>query len=91
MFTIYKQFQVRLDAYYFQPFSKVEEIGENLVKQQKILLEDFSTLLYAAIAYPTKLGPIAVSLSLYPQSGVKRIETLFNISFGYLLFENRIF
>ena len=91
VFTIYKQFQMRLDAYYFQPFSNVEEVGENLVKQRKILLEKFSTLLYAAIAYPTKLGPLAVSLSLYPQSGVKRVETLFNISFGYLLFENKIF
>ena len=91
VFTIYKQFQVRMDAYYFQPFCKVDETSENMAKQHKILLEEFSLLLYAAVAYPTKRGPIAISLSLYPQSGNSMMESLLNISFGYLLFENKIF
>ncbi len=91
VFTIYKQFQIRMDAYYFQPFCKVDENADNTAKQQKILLEEFSLLLYAAVAYPTKRGPIALSLSLYPQSGNSVMETLLNISFGYLLFENKIF
>ena len=86
IFTIYKQFQVRLDAYYFQPMLKVEELQDDIAKQQKILLKEFSLLLYAAIAYPTRRGPIAFSFSLYPQSGERVIETLFNISF-----ENKIF
>ena len=91
IFTIYKQFQIRMDAYYFQPLLKVEELEDNRVKQRKILLDEFSLLLYAAVAYPTKRGPVAISLSLYPQSGSRMVETLFNISFGYLLFENKIF
>lgn len=91
IFTIYKQFQVRLDAYYFQPMLKVEELQDDLAKQQKIIFKEFSLLLYAAIAYPTRRGPIAFSFSLYPQSGERVVETLFNISFGYLLFENKIF
>ncbi|MBO7624586.1 MAG: hypothetical protein J6S82_04680, partial [Bacteroidales bacterium] len=91
VFTIYKQFQVRMDAYYYQPFCKVDETAENRARQHKILLEEFSLLLYAAVAYPTKRGPIAVSLSLYPQSGNSVMESLLNISFGYLLFENKIF
>ena len=91
VFTIYKQFQVRMDAYYYQPFCKVDETDNNMARQHKILLEEFSLLLYAALAYPTKRGPIAVSLSLYPQSGKNYVESLLNISFGYLLFENKIF
>ena len=69
----------------------MDENADNTAKQQKILLEEFSLLLYAAVAYPTKRGPIALSLSLYPQSGNSVMETLLNISFGYLLFENKIF
>lgn len=83
IFTIYKQFQIRMDAYYFQPFCKVEEVSNSMAKQRKILLEDFSMLLYTAIAYPTKLGPIAVSFSIYRQNANKVVETLLNISFGY--------
>ncbi len=87
---IRKKLQLRMDTYYFQPFCKVEEIDESGV-QQKIVLEDFSMLFYASLAYPTRFGPLAMSFSLYPQSGKQKIETLFNISFGYLLFEHKIY
>lgn len=91
IFTLRQQIQIRLDAYYYQPFSRVEEVTNDKAKQSKVLIEEFSMLFYAAAVYQTKPGPISVSLSLYPQSDRKAVQTFFNISFGYLLLENKIF
>ncbi|MBO4282668.1 MAG: patatin-like phospholipase family protein [Bacteroidales bacterium] len=91
IFTLRHQIQLRLDAYYYQPFSRVEDVQDDKARQSKVLIEEFSMLFYAAAVYQTKPGPISVSLSLYPQSDRKTVSTFFNISFGYLLMENKIF
>ncbi|MBO4402465.1 MAG: hypothetical protein J5792_02095, partial [Bacteroidales bacterium] len=91
VFLLYKQLQLRLDAYYFQPILRVAETNTELGTQHKIMLDAFSMLLYAAAVYPTRFGPISMSFSMYPQSGHNKIENLFNISFGYLLFEHKIY
>lgn len=91
VFIIYKQLQLRLDAYYFQPIFRVVETTTDLGEQKKIVLDAFSILGYAAIVYPTRFGPLSISFSLYPRSGYDNIETLFNISFGHMLFEHKIY
>ena len=91
VFLIKKQVQIRLDAYYYQPILRVVETNTDLGEQKKIVLDEFYLLTYAALIYPTRFGPLSVSFSMYPQSGYKKWETLFNISFGHLLFEHKIY
>jgi hypothetical protein len=43
---------------------------------------------YASLAYTTKLGPISLNLSWYSHNDP---NFMFNLSFGYLLFNNKIF
>ena len=91
VFLIYKQIQFRIDTYYFQPIFRVAETSPDFGVQKKIVLDEFSLLGYIAMVYPTRFGPLSISFSFYPRSGYENVETLFNISFGHMLFEHKIY
>jgi NTE family protein len=87
IFILYKKLQFRLEGYYYQPIISVLRGGTNEA-YTKSLFEKRAYIASAALAYATKSGPFSVSVSWYSSN---MPNFMFNISFGYLLFDNRIF
>jgi NTE family protein len=86
-FLLYKNLQFRLDGYFYQPVvSVLRDILNDAY--QSIPFEKHAFIAYASLAYTTKLGPISVNLSWYSSNNP---NLMFNMSFGYLFFINKIF
>ena len=86
-FVLYKNLQLRVAGYYYQPFYAIVKVNNDKCDFSQ-LCEKRSFIIYGSLAYTTKLGPISINLSYYAHNDPKWI---FNISFGYLFFNHRIF
>jgi NTE family protein len=86
-FFLYKQLLFRVDGYYYQPVLSILRGGLNNAYTSS-LFEKRAFILYSSLAYITKLGPVSINLSWYSNNTP---NLMFNISFGYLFFNNRIF
>lgn len=86
-FKLYKNFQFRLDGYYFQSIETIIK-NSDYTASYKRYFKRAAFLAYASFAYTTKFGPIALNLSWYSHNDPNFI---FNLSFGYLLFNNKFF
>lgn len=86
-FIIYKKLQFRLAGFYYQPFYAINKVGIDKSEFSSIC-QNRAFIIYSSLAYPTKLGPIGINVTYYSHNDPK---WLFNISFGYLFFQNRIF
>lgn len=87
VFNLYKNLQLRISGYYYQPFFAIVRVGTDRCDFSKCC-ELRSYILYGSLAYTTKIGPISANISYY---GNNDPHILFNISFGYLFFNKRIF
>ncbi len=87
IFLLYRKLQFRLDGYYYQPIISVLRDGTNRAYSSNPF-EKYAVMAYASVAYVTKLGPVSVNLSWYSNNNP---NWMFNISFGYLFFNNKIF
>jgi NTE family protein len=86
-FFLYRQLQFRVDGYYYQPVISVLRGGLNNAYTSS-LFEKKAFILHSSLAYVTRLGPISIDLSWYSSNSP---NLMFNISFGYLFFNNKIF
>ncbi len=86
-FFLYKRLQFRLEGYYYQPVISILRGGLNDA-YAGIPFEKHAFIVYSSIAYATKLGPVAINLSWYSNNNP---NFMFNISFGYLFFNNKVF
>lgn len=86
-FIIYKGLQFRMSGYYYQPFYAIVKVGTDKCDFSE-LCQKRSFIVYSSLAYTTKPGPVSINLSYYAHNDPKWI---FNISFGYLFFNHRIF
>ncbi len=87
IFNIYKNLDLRLEAYLFQPFKAFQHIG----LQSTAFAEPFSVRYYAATAdlvYRTFVGPVSLSLNYYDKEQ-KEYGVIFHI--GFLLYNKRSF
>jgi len=87
VFFLYKKLQLRLEGYYYQPIVSILRGGLNDA-YTKSLFEKRAFIACASLAYATKSGPFSVNVSWYSNNTPNFV---FNISFGYLLFNNRVF
>lgn len=86
-FKLYKRLQLRLEGYYFQSIVSVVKKEDYSPVYDKYFSR-YALMAYASLAYMTKFGPIAFNLSWYSQNDPNFI---YNFSFGYLMFNNKIF
>jgi NTE family protein len=86
-FFLYKQLQFRINGYYYQPVISILRGGLNNAYTSN-LFEKRAFILHSSLAYVTKLGPVTVNVSWYSNNNP---NFMFNISFGYLFFSNKIF
>jgi NTE family protein len=87
IFLLYKKLQLRIEGYYYQPVLSILRGGMNDA-YTKSLFEKRAYIASASLAYATKSGPFSLNVSWYSNSIP---NFMFNISFGYLLFDNRVF
>lgn len=86
-FILYKNLQFRVEGYYFQPIiTIVKQVDYNPAYNKYFTRNAF--MAYASLAYTTKFGPISLNLSWYSHNDP---NFMYNLSFGYLIFNNKIF
>jgi len=86
IFTIKRKLDIRLDGYYYQPFVTINRNDDGTFGYSK----PFKGETYVAsgsIIYHSFLGPIRFTTNYFPKQTVKPLS--FQISFGYILFNNR--
>jgi NTE family protein len=80
-----KNFEFRLDAYYYQPFIQLIKNLDGSIQYAKPY-KAASFLASSSLIYNTVLGPIRATLNYFP----KQARPLaFQISYGYVLFNER--
>ena len=86
-FKLYKRLQFRLEGYFFQPIISIVK-NQDYTPSYNKYFKRYAIMAYASLAYTTKLGPITLNLSWYSHNDP---NFMFNFSFGYLIFNNKIF
>ncbi len=85
IFTVRDLFDVRLEAYLFQPFYRINLVDGEVVEGS--LLEARFGMASASMIYHSPVGPIRATANfIQSQSILDRFS--FQISFGYILFNN---
>jgi NTE family protein len=85
IFTIKKNFDIRLDGYYYQPFVILIKNADGTPSYSKPF-KGSSFMASASVIYNTIVGPIRATVNYFPQQA-KPIA--FQISYGFILFNER--
>lgn len=87
VFTPLKNFDVRFDGYYFQPFKTIVQNDDGTFGYSKFLKGERFVLSGSAI-YHSPVGPVRLTLNYFHRA----VQPLvFQFSFGYVLFNERSF
>lgn len=88
IFHIYKGFDFRLETYIYQPIMPIirQDDGSAKFADWQDSHESTAFIGSAALVYPTKVGPLSISLDYYSHY---EDNILFGLNFGYILFNNR--
>ena len=82
---IYKGLEYRFDFYYYQPFIILQKLEDGSIQYSKPFKGD-TWLASTSLLYHTPLGPIRATLNYFP---LQAIPLNFQVSFGYVLFNER--
>lgn len=82
---IYKGLEYRFDFYYYQPFLTLQLLDDGSIQYSKPFKGD-TWLASTSLIYHTVLGPLRATLNYFP---LQAIPLNFQISFGYVLFNER--
>lgn len=86
IFTFKDMFDIRLEAYVIQPFYRI--LDDNGTAREGELFDGRFGMASASIIYHSLIGPLRATLNYIP--GTSILEPLnFQVSFGYVLFNNR--
>jgi NTE family protein len=85
IFSMKKLFDIRLDAYYFQPFSELIEFPDGSLALASNL-ENSSLMASASAIFHSFIGPIRFTTNYFPQ---QESPFSFQFSMGYVLFNER--
>lgn len=88
IYRIYKGAEFRLEGYVYQPIMPITRQDDGTAKFANWQDSYKSTAFIgsAALVYPTKVGPLSISLDYYSHY---EDNLLFGLNFGYILFNNR--
>ena len=98
LFNIYKNVDLRLEGYVFQPYRYVvNRAAEGLGPNDRRSLERRYTIASANAVYRSPLGPVSFAVNYYfnvpeissDNLGEQRIPVTFIFHFGYILFNDR--
>lgn len=87
VFTPFKNFDVRIDGYYYQPFKSIVKNEDDTFNYSK-LFKGERYILSGSTIYHTPIGPVRLTLNYFHRS---EQPLIFQFSFGYILFNERSF
>ncbi len=82
IFNVFKQLNIRLEGYVFQPYEEFQPEDDGSVSRKKEL-SNRSVILSAALVYHLPIGPVSLSFNYYDRAE-DDFSVMFNI--GYILF-----
>ena len=92
VFTPFNNFDIRLEAYVFQPFEELLQSDANLVSMGPSLDRRY-TIAMATAVYHTPVGPVSFGANYYSEapevSQVDDFPVSFLFHFGYIIFNKR--
>jgi NTE family protein len=88
IFDIYKNVDVRLEAFIFQPYQRIIDNGVDKKPTFGPVFSDPSFAFSTRMVYHTLIGPLSISLNYMDRTGDK-YAIMFN--FGYLIFNRSMF
>ena len=85
IFTVFKKFDLRLDAYLYQPFKQLVKFDDGTFGYSKIFKGE--TSLYSlSFIYHSPIGPLRATANYFPKQETK---VWFQVSYGFALFNER--
>lgn len=92
IFTVRKSWDIRLDAYWYQPFKKIIKNDDGSVAYSK-LFKGESYLASFSIIFQSPFGPLRFTTNYFPQQqdpiSQKKLPLSLQLSYGYVLFNER--
>jgi len=85
IFTIKKKIDLRLDAYYFQPFMQLTQFSDGTLSLETNL-ENSALMASASAIFNSFVGPIRFTTNYFPK---QESPFSFQFSMGYVLFNDR--
>lgn len=85
IFTIRKSWDIRLDAYIYQPFKKIQLNDDGTVTYSKIFKGE-TYLASASAIFHSPFGPLRFTTNYFPK---QKTPFYFQLSYGYVLFNER--
>lgn len=85
IFTIIKNFDLRFDGYYYQPIVQLQQNSDGTIQFGKPV-NAASLLASSSIIYHSPIGPLRATFNYFPK---QKIPYAFQISYGYVLFNER--
>lgn len=86
IFTFYKNFDLRFDLYYYQPFKQLRQYDDGSFGYSKPFTANSQAASLSAI-YHSPVGPIRFSLNYFEQPNKNPL--VFQFSYGFVLFNQR--
>lgn len=95
IFTFYKVFDFRFDAYFYQPL-KMLELREDGSFGYSKLLKGETFLFSTSLIYHSPIGPLRLTANYFPKQSIKSVTfqnqtypISFQLSYGFLIFNER--
>ncbi len=85
IFTIKKKIDLRLDAYFYQPFMQLRQFDDGTLALESSL-ENSTIMASASAIFNSFIGPIRFTTNFFP---LQEIPLSFQFSMGYVLFNER--
>ncbi|MGD9978129.1 MAG: patatin-like phospholipase family protein [Bacteroidales bacterium] len=89
LFMFGKSVHLRLEAYYYQPI-RVIYSDSNGIPHHGDLMADRKLIGVGSLVYSSPIGPVAATVAYFPSNGEKQ-QLYFNVTFGYSLFNPKVF
>ena len=85
VFTVRRNWDIRIDAYWYQPFKKIQLNDDGTFNYSKPFKGE-SYLASGSLIYHSPIGPVRLTLNYFPEM---KNPLLFQFSYGYILFNER--
>lgn len=90
IFEFWKNIHFRVGAYIYQPIRMLKRDESGMAIYGNYFTDRW-LIGSASFVYRTPVGPIALTLGYYPTANTKGDDLFFNLTFGYSIFNNRVF
>lgn len=85
IFTIRRNLDIRIDAYYYQPFKKIVLNDDGTFNYSK-LFKGERYLASGSVIFHSPIGPVRVTLNYFP---LMKNPLMFQFSYGFVIFNER--